>query len=113
MISGLESHDRMGELDYECDLCDRPSGPEELSVAPGRSRNPKGIFLSHKWRLHFPDVRRLDFQNVPILGPDIKAAAYTAVGSDRLGSPDSRLTHSRFGFEDLEDTLKPVSPSIP
>jgi hypothetical protein len=48
-------------------------------------------------------LRRLHFQNVPVLGPDIEAATDAAVGADRLGALDVRLAHGRFHFRELQN----------
>ena len=60
-------------------------------------------------------LRRLDFENVTILGPDIEAAAHAAISADRLGPLHPHLTHRRLGHgnaHDRADTQSPVrSPS--
>ena len=54
---------------------------------------------------------RLHFQNVAVFGPDIEAAADSAVRADGLGSLDARLAHVRFHLGDLENARHSPSPA--
>src|SRR4029077_18108209 len=41
-------------------------------------------------------IRRLDFQDVAVLGPDIEAASDSAIRAHGLGAADTRFAHGRF-----------------
>src|ERR1700675_4381044 len=48
-------------------------------------------------------VRWLDLQDVAVLGPDVEAAAYSAIRAHGLGAADARLAHGRFDLGQAHD----------
>ena len=46
---------------------------------------------------------RFDFQDLPILGPDIEAAADSAIGADGFSAANPGFAHRRFGFRNFQD----------
>ena len=45
----------------------------------------------------------LDFENMPVLGPNIETATDSAIGADGFGLADARFAHGRFGFGNFQD----------
>src|ERR1700733_9868540 len=48
-------------------------------------------------------VRWLDLQDVAVLGPNIEAAADSAIGAHGLGAPDALFAHVRFDLGHAQD----------
>ncbi len=67
--------------------------PAELTFNAGRDAVGRG----------FGD--RLNFQDMAVTGPDLKAAAYTAIGADGFGAFDLRLAQRHIDFRNAGNRL--------
>ena len=84
---------------------------EAIVLADQRLREPVGAVDEIPGEFAFDAGRdavgrafqRLDFQDVPVLGPDIEAASDAAIGADGFRAADARLAHGRLGLGNFHD----------